>query len=101
MPLLPPLPAGGITDNTINFGIVQNQSSNNGLPSLPPLSTLPTLSGTIGSTVSNVANAVSNVVNPSNTPSIPKVSNDGFVAKIAYLVLGVVIIAGAIWVYRK
>ena len=90
--LLPPLPVGGITDNTITFGALQNpsQTSGDGLPALPSLATLPSLGDT-----------ASSVVNPSSTPSNTTVQKDGIIAKVAYLVLGVVIIAGAIWVYRR
>lgn len=93
--LLPPLPVGGITDNTINFGALQNpsQTSGDGLPALPALSTLPALS--------SLGDTVSSAVIPASNPSNTIVQKDGIIAKVAYLVLGVVIIAGAIWVYRR
>lgn len=99
--LNPPLPPGGIVDGTINYGMLNNPgSSANGIPPLPSLPSLPSIDGS-NSVASTVTGALSNTVNPATTPSTPKATSDGFVAKIAYLMLGVVIIAGAIWTYRK
>lgn len=102
--LNPPLPPGGITDNTINYDALNNPpTSSDGLPPLPDLSTLPGLNSGLAAGVAGaaIANALSNTVSPATTPTQPAATSDGFVAKIAYLGLGVVIIAGAIWTYRK
>jgi hypothetical protein len=101
--LNPPIPPGGITDGTINYNVLNNPVDTGGLPPLPSLSTLPSIGGdsTLSGVTGQMSNAVSNAVSPSAKSSGSTATSDGFVAKIAYLLLGVVIIAGAIWTYRK
>lgn len=61
--------------------------------------------GTLANVPSSVMNSFQNVlsgaVNPATQTAGVKATSDSFIAKIAYLLLGVVIIAGAIWTYRK
>ena len=117
MPLMPPLPSNfpDISTGSANMtGFSLTQINSDGIPPLPSgsvssgstdqyglpnLPTLPALSGIGGSMLSNITNAVNPASSSNGSSSVA--TSDSFVAKIAYLALGVVIIAGAIYVYRK
>lgn len=62
-----------------------------------------TLANVPSSVMSKFQNVLSGAVNPATQQQNPgvKATSDSFVSKIAYLLLGVVIIAGAIWTYHK
>jgi hypothetical protein len=106
--LLPPIPPGGITDSGTAFNPANiNPSDAAGSASFPALPSMSTLGGlgALGSlpalpSLPSLGGSASSATSGTGQGSTSKSSVDSYLTRAAFLILGVVIIAGAIFVYK-
>lgn len=97
--LLPPIPPGGVGNSGFNFG---SGGELQGTPPLPPLGTLPGLPALppLSGDSSTAPASDSGASGAGGASGAKTIKADPFILKLAFMALGIIIIAGAIYTYR-